>query len=120
MREGLTRSSRFLIAIAIVLALAIPWLADQEGRPVLLPISVTLALAVWTWSALWSKHNGLPIVDVGALFAFIVVLYTVVPLVGYLAGGLAFSLLSDSRLVPYDPTPREMGAFAWRYVLFFG
>ncbi|MGE5752664.1 MAG: hypothetical protein ACM319_03390, partial [Deltaproteobacteria bacterium] len=41
-----------------------------------------------------------------------------VPLLGYLFSGLEFSMVSDNRLLQYNPTPREVGAFAWKYVLY--
>jgi hypothetical protein len=112
------RWNQVAVFFGMAVALSLPFVMDGEARPVLLPVGVASFIAIWTWRALTSKDGSLPIFDVGALFTFVVLLYSVVPLLGYLAGGLAFSLLSDSRLASYDPTAEEMGAFAWRYVLF--
>jgi hypothetical protein len=44
--------------------------------------------------------------------------YTVFPLVNFIAGGLKFSTLSDSRLQFWQPTAPQLGAFHWRHVLY--
>lgn len=104
-----------LIAASIALLVA----CDAEARPLVAPITSAIVIAAWLWSVLWKRDRELPIYDVGALFGFTTLLYTSIPLLGFLAGGLAFTALSDARLVAYSPSPSEIGAFGWKYVAYF-
>lgn len=89
----------------------------REQLHVALPAMVVLLVA-WTFLlVLWSREEAMPL-EIGTVYGAAISVYALVPLLGYLFSGLEFSTLSDNRLLQYHPTPREVGAFGWKYVLY--
>jgi hypothetical protein len=89
----------------------------REQLHVALP-AIAVLLIAWTFLlAVWSREEAMPL-EIGTVYGAAISVYAIVPLLGYLFSGLEFSTFSDSRLLQYSPTPREVGAFAWKYVLY--
>ena len=91
----------------------------DEYLPIALPLAAALLLAAGVWATLWKRDRQMPVFDVGAIFTLVLLLYTVVPLAGYLAGGLAFTVISDARLLPFALTAKDLGWFSLRYIVYF-
>jgi hypothetical protein len=109
------RTLALCIACAICAA-GIPFLGRDQLH-IALP-AMAVALIAWTFLlALWSGEDAMPL-EIGTVYCAAISVYALVPLLGYLFSGLEFSPLSDSRLVNYSPSPREVGAFGWKYVLY--
>lgn len=106
-----------MIPIIICTALAL-LIMTKEQRYVALPGMISVLLVYWLWMILWARDRKLPISDVGMICALAVMVYTVLPLLNYWAGGLSFGPLSDFRLRMYGITPTEMGIFHFRHVLY--
>lgn len=106
-----------LILIGTV-ALGIFVVADAEHRLVLGPllsvVGLSAALVLW----LYGREGAFPLFDVGVVCALATTLYIAIPLLNFIAGGLEFTALSDSRLQLHSPDPYEVGSFHWRHVLY--
>lgn len=109
------------LTMAIVAMPLVAWFVfcGPNERPVVGPICAATFLFALMWTAISRRDRALPIFDVGAIFAFVMLLYTAVPQIGFMVGGLAFTVLSDSRMLQYNPTAYDVGAFGWRYVVYF-
>lgn len=93
-------------------------LLDAEHRWIVAPIAIMLGTVLWMAAKLWDADGEMPIADAGFLCAIASCLYAVVPLLNYIAGGLSFTILSDSRLYRHQPTPCELGGFVLRHTLY--
>lgn len=103
----------FLIPSALILA------GLEDGpRSVALPAFVQVALGLLFITVLWNRDGRLPIFELGSVYVAITMVYSVVPLLGFMSGGFAWSQHSDNRLLQYAMTPSEVGAFAWWYVVY--
>lgn len=93
-------------------------LASPEERYILGPMLAMINASVWMLVKLWDRDRILPAFDAGVFCMAATLLYSIIPLLNFLAGGLEFTALSDSRLSSLHPTAMEVGAFAWRHVLY--
>jgi hypothetical protein len=103
-----------IVIVASILAGAV--VATDRNLPVLLP---TVAI-VWVAGAFYGSlagRGGEAALEVGTVYAAVVTLYAVFPLVGYITNGLKYNLTSEGRLYLYQPTPGELGRVAWFYVI---
>jgi len=82
------------------------------------PAFVCIVMMLWLWMTLWDRDRRIPFFDVGVFCALATLIYTVYPLVNYWVDGLQFGILSDGRLQQYDITPKELGIFHLRHVLY--
>lgn len=94
-------------------------LVSVEMRYVLAPL---LALGITTIVyavVLFRRDRQLPVFEPASLAVAATFVYGAFPLLGFIAGGLRWHTLTDYRLsMLYDPGPREVGAFGWRYALY--
>lgn len=92
-------------------------MSDSAEAPVVAPMLAQCGIAFAFLFALHQRDGQLPVFDVGAVCMTATLLYATVPLLGFWGGGLSFDIPSDYRLVLRDPSPEEVGMFAWRYVV---
>src|ERR1700730_14588955 len=79
-----------------------------------LPVIGPLVAALWIAGLLYASLS--PGLEMGSVYAGIVALYTIVPLLDYLANGSEYLITSDQRLWLYQPTPTDLAEIAWLYV----
>lgn len=91
---------------------------DQEELYVAGPLLFCLLIMAYTTYVLWQKDGEVPLFDIGFICILATFVYSAAPLLNFWQGGLKFGLLSDSRLISYNPTPEQIGIFYWRYVLY--
>jgi hypothetical protein len=60
----------------------------------------------------------LPLFDAGVITVLVSAVYSIVPLLGFLAGGLQWTPLTYLPLYLWSPTPLELGMFATRHVVY--
>jgi hypothetical protein len=89
-----------------------------DARFVALPGFACVLMVLWLWMTLWDRDKKIPFFDVGIFCALATLVYTAYPLVNYWVGGLQFGFLSDYRLRSYNVTPRELGFFHLRPVVY--
>ncbi|MCC6301449.1 MAG: hypothetical protein IT489_01450, partial [Gammaproteobacteria bacterium] len=122
MRENLTRKlsiSHFLGLLVIGLSWICLILASpEEHRAIYYPMMAAILAVVWLIYIINSKDHRIGILDIGLLCAVATLLYTVIPLLNYIAGDFSFTVIGDSRLYDYQPSPYEIGIFHWRHVLY--
>lgn len=90
----------------------------EDLRDVAIPLVMLLNTAVWFLLILARQDGAPPILEIGPLCAGFTLLYAAYPLAGYLLAGGAWTAMTDSRLQQWTPDARELGAFAWRYVVY--
>src|SRR5262249_43158959 len=101
------------VASASVLALLTP-----EARSVVLPTLALVNLSLLFVATLWHRDGAVPVFELGMLCVMATALYAVFPLLIFLSSGITWTLLSDDRLFEYNPSPEDVGGFAWRHVLY--
>ena len=94
------------------------WLAPPDERLVLGPTLAILFIVITFWALLWNRDGALPLLDIGSYYMIALAAYFLVPLLGYLLSGMTYTVLSYERLYLLNPTPEEIGGFAWRMVAY--
>jgi len=82
------------------------------------PILAIVNIGVWFWLVLWNRDGVFPLFDLGSVCMAANVAYILIPLLGFVLSGLIFTSLSDLRLQFYSPSSKELGTFAWHYVVY--
>lgn len=107
-----------LAVFAMVMGASAVTFMTPDARYVATPVFACIILVFWLWLALWDRDKSIPIIDVGMICALAILAYSVYPLLNYWVGGLRFGPLSDVRLQTYRISPRELGLFHLRHVLY--
>ena len=117
-RRAQRQARRFRIfSIVFVLGMlaALP-AASADARLVLAP-AVAIAAATLLYLSVQIRREGhLPIFEAATFFVLATAVYSVVPLLQYVLGGMEIVPVGDNRLYQWQPTPAEFGNFAWRHV----
>lgn len=111
----------FRLISALCGAVCAVWLlrfASADERAVFTPIALVAAIAIVFVGQLYARDGVFPLFEVGTMFTAAAVVYTVVPLLNFAAGGMSWSITSDFRLRDYASSAAEVGAFAYRHVVF--
>jgi hypothetical protein len=81
------------------------------------PLVVGILTSVSFLWALWRRRDGsIPWFEIGAVYAAVVTLYFVYPMIGYLALGQSYTPLNDARLYMLQPQAEDIGYIGWLYV----
>jgi hypothetical protein len=107
-----------LCLLAVFASPAIIWFMTPGQRYVALPALAALIIGIVSLVILRNRDGVFPFFEIGTLTILAMMAYTLIPLLGYLAAGLTWNALSDPRLYTLDATPQEVGAIAWRYVVY--
>jgi hypothetical protein len=79
------------------------------------------AIASGFLGAVMSRGGGRhAVLELGPVYAAVVVVYTVYPLLGFLFNGLRYGELSDNRLFAIQPDAHGVARLAWLYVAHLG
>jgi hypothetical protein len=105
---------------SFAISLALLPVVDPAARPLALPLIATANLLVLYVLVLSERDGELPVCELGSVCVVITALYGSVPVLGYWLGGLRWSPFSDQRLIAGAMTPDDVGAVAWRYVVYLG
>jgi hypothetical protein len=104
-----------LIGFGVAIFLAI--LFDQPALPLLLPIGAVVASGGIFLKLLKRGQSGIPYFEIGAIYAAVVSLYALYPLIGFVVNGLTYSIYNDDRLVQANPSTTEIATVGWYYVI---
>jgi hypothetical protein len=112
-------STRVLLLVS-VLALAgmSMFLFDRDQRAVVAPALVAGLSALVFFALLAHRSRVLPIDEIGTWYVAAVTVYTILPLVVFLALGLTYTPLNDIRLFNYQPLPDEVAEIGWYYATY--
>ena len=91
---------------------------SAAALPVVAPLLAILAVAAAVVVHLHSLDRQLPVFDIGALTVLAAALYSAIPLIGFWLAGLQWTPFSYLPLWVHQPSPAEVGGFAWRHVLY--
>jgi hypothetical protein len=93
---------------------------DGPQRAVMAPLLALVNIAGWFVIVLWNRDSQLPIFEVGPVCVVVTTIYCSYPLFSFLMAGGRWTPVSDNRLLHANPGLEEIGAFAWRYVVYLG
>jgi hypothetical protein len=111
-RSFRTFSVLFMLAASIGLCFA-----SADVRVVLGPAVFAAGCALLYLTVQIKREGHLPIFEAATFFVIATAIYTIVPLLQFVLGGLQCGPWGDNRLYQWDPTPREFGHFAWRHAV---
>jgi oligosaccharide repeat unit polymerase len=95
--------------------------SNTQTVPVTVPLAVALLVSTLFYWILWRRRRQvIPWFEIGAVYVALVALYTLYPLVGFLALDGSYKVTNDSRLWLLQPSAHEVGAIAWLYVWHLG
>lgn len=104
--------------LVLLVNIIIIFSVNERAIYVLIPVLLTTNIFLLFSIILQHKIGSFPFFDVGFFCVFTTFVYTVYPLLNYLADGLQFGLFADSRLSVRDISPQELGRFHYRHVLY--
>jgi oligosaccharide repeat unit polymerase len=105
------------VAVAIVAFFAAFLALNDSTRLVVAPLAAILAIASLFGLLLRRRRYGrLLWFEVGLVYVGVVTIYTVYPLVGYLALGQQYTRFNDLRLQLIAPDAADVGRVGWLYV----
>lgn len=101
-------------AATLAAVVAVVSLVSPDNVPVVLPLLACGAVGASLFCILWRRRDGTAaLCEIGALYAAVVLMYTLFPLVGFLAGGLRYAATNDGRLYVLQPAPWQIGRVGW-------
>lgn len=89
-----------------------------DAGTVLAPACVALVIGSIFYSALLARSPHFPLDEIGTLYAGVVLLYSVTPLVSFAILGAEWMPTRDARIIWLQPTPAEVARIGWYYVLY--
>jgi oligosaccharide repeat unit polymerase len=103
----------------LVVGLLLAFLASLESLTLLVTAPLVVGIltsVIFSW-VLWRRRAGaIPWFEIGAVYAAVVTLYLVHPLIGFLALGGTYSPFNDARLYLLHPQAEDIGYIGWLYV----
>ncbi len=102
-----------VVGTVLVAALGAFVALEPEQRVVVSPIYAIVAIPALLIAALWKRDELPPYFDIGVFCVVVTSIYLSYPLLAFLVSGLAWTPLSDSRLVAYAATPSEFARVGW-------
>lgn len=95
-------------------------MTPADVRKIAAPAVVMVVLGIFFVWRLHARDNRLPLFEIGSLAVLATIMYGVVPLMNYIAGGLQWIPYSDSRLISFGWTSPDLHLFGWRYAVYLG
>jgi hypothetical protein len=114
--------SKYVWPLALVTVLA-TFVATTTTKtlPVTTPLSIALLISTLFYWVLWRRcRRVVPWFELGAVYVAALTLYTVYPLLGFLAIGGRYAITNDIRLYLSQPSADQVSAIAWLYVFHLG
>lgn len=117
---GGARPFQFLLPlfIAIFCGTLYSMLSEPE-RILWVPIAVSLTVFTAFFCRYLRAGAPLPLFNIGVFAGAFFLLYVIVPPLWLMLSGLSYSVLSDSQLYYYQPSPQEYVKVTWLYVGFY-
>jgi hypothetical protein len=116
-----TSKNRVVLVLAGFLSIAclfVVFAVSADALYILAPISATLLIALLFWLSMGERHGKVPLADVGTVTVLATVCYTIIPPLQFLFSGMQHTSVSAYQLYVLNPTPEELGAFTWWYVVY--
>ena len=109
-----------IVCVGLLLAHA-AWgtIPEHRGELYLIFSLITILGTSAIFLAILARWDGqFPLFEVGSVCVLVTTIYFSVPLINYLAAGMEFTIVSDSRLFSLQPTPYQISCLAWRSVFY--
>ena len=107
----------WLLLVFLGSAATLP-LVGHDARRLVLPLLVLANVGALYFAVLWARDRELPVFEIGSLWVAATLLYSAMPFIGFLAGGLQWHEIGDKRLFEYGADVDDLVPFAWRYVVY--
>lgn len=102
-----------ILLSAIFISLILMALMSADQISVALPALIITNTLICTMVILWQRDGSIPVFDIGFICLSVTSGYAVIPLLQFLLSDMTWTVLSDNRLLSYDPSPSDFGSFAW-------
>jgi len=89
-----------------------------SALPILIPVLCTVAVEMFFLYAIRRRDGKIDLSELGVAFSGVISIYALFPAVTFLAGGLEYTLLSDTRLFKAQPSPADLAPIFWFYFLY--
>jgi hypothetical protein len=110
-----------MLGIVFVAGIIICAMTPWPHRAVMLPAVMIFELAALYVIVLYRRDRALPVFEIGSVWVAAAFFYSVYPLINFIANDYEWNLnSSDWRLTSKAPSSELVGAFGWRYVIYFG
>ena len=107
----------FWLAAAAILVFLLALATTSQTFAVTFPLAALLLTSGVLIETLWRRRRGaVPWFEIGVVYASVVTLYGVYPLVRVLVVGQTITPQNDSRWAALSPTMAEVGQIGWFYV----
>jgi hypothetical protein len=117
-RAASPRTAATVVLACTVACLVATVAAPADYRTVLAPLFALVLTLVGFGATLLARSRVLPADEIGAWYAAALGAYTILPLVVYVALGLAYTPLNDFRLFTAAPGPAEVARVGWYYAAY--
>ena len=118
MTPGYRTGANWPVAALVIGILLAVFTLDRRSAPVLAPLATILATTL-TFVLILAKRRGGRITwcEIGLVYAAIVTLYAIYPLVGFLVLDQTYTVHNDLRLQQLSPDAAVVGRAGWLYTL---
>ena len=106
----------FSVLFVLASVAALRWVSP-DVRLLLAPVVAMAAITLLYFSVQIGREGHLPIFEAATFFVLATAIYSIVPLLQFVLGGMEIGPSGDNRLYQWQPTPQEFGHFAWRHVV---
>ncbi|HEX2122059.1 MAG TPA: hypothetical protein VHL59_10495, partial [Thermoanaerobaculia bacterium] len=110
------RAVRVLTSAVVVGGAILLLRSGPDLRAILGPVFVTAAVSLFYVQVLVARDGKLPVFEAATFFVGATAVYTIIPLLQFIAGGMMIGPWGDPRMYDLAVTPQEFGGFAWRHV----
>jgi len=116
----LIKINKLFFSQLLTLSVTLFWLltASVDAQRVIFPCVVLINVTVHFFITLWKRDRIVPLFELGTLFVIACVLYTLIPVLGFISNNLEYTSMSSIELNELSPSAKELEPFVWRYVIF--
>jgi hypothetical protein len=82
------------------------------------PVCASILIAAIFFTILWDRDRRPPLFEAGSLCMAASVIYSIYPILGFMAANLQWTELTDNRLLAYRFDTGAISAFGWWYVIY--
>jgi len=107
------------LAVALLTSIFFLCVTTANNIHILMPLMAIFGIfALFIYMLQKREHGAIPFLELGVFYFFIVLTYSLYPIVTYLINGMQFPARSGLRLFQAKPTPQNLSVIAWYYATY--
>lgn len=109
------------LSVALLTIIFFICVTTASNIHILIPLMVILGTFGLFIHMLQKKEHGvIPFFELGVFYFFVVLIYSLYPIITYLINGMQFPASGGLRLFQAQPTPQKVSIIAWYYAIYLG